>query len=261
MNTPFLLMPAIILVETQLGENIGAAARAMANFGLSDLRLVAPRDGWPNQKARDMATTGRHILDNATLFATTKDAIADLQLVFATTGRGRDMMKPVSEPEQVMEEIITRGAEQQRCGILFGPERTGLTNDDVTLCEAIVTIPTDPDYASLNIGQSVVVMAYEWFRLQAKQQPSDTPKGFATTSSEASPVNPKNRSPLASKQEVQGFFDHLESELDRVDFWKVADKKPVMWRNLRGLFIRSSLTEQDVRTLRGLLRSLAEGKK
>jgi tRNA/rRNA methyltransferase len=238
-------MLSIVLVNTQMPENIGAAARAMMNFGLTDLRLVAPREAWPDKRAYDLAGHAAPVLDGARVFATTREAIADGSRVYAATARSREMVKPILAPQQAAERIRE---ENLPAAILFGPERTGLTNDDVTIADAIITIPTATELASLNIAQSVVVMAYEWFH------PSG--EGQATTGPDASPV--AHKSPFATKGELQVFFDHLERELDAVDFWKVADKKPKMWLNLRNIFARASLTEQEVRTLHGVIAELRE---
>ena len=279
--------PSIILVNTQLGENIGAAARAMANFGLSDLRLVAPKAGWPNERAYDMASTGSEVLDSAKLYATTQEAVSDLQYVYATTARPREMKKPVHLPQDACENVHAKQAEGLRVGLLFGPERTGLTNEDSVFADAFITIPTAPEASSLNIAQSVVVMAYQFAvcssQLAVKEDresdkiPPLPLRGEGAISCQltthapslqaancqpsTSPTNPDKRSPLATRAEIQGFFDQLEAGLDEADFWKVDNKKPIMWQNLRSLFIRSQLSEQEVRTLRGMVRALMEGRR
>ena len=232
--------PVIILVNTQLSENIGAAARAMKNFGLSELRLVAPRDAFPNKRAYDLAAHAADVIDSAKIFATTNEAVADLERVYASTARPREMVKTVYTP---LEAVAHMEEEKLLTGILFGPERTGLTNDDVALCDAIITIPT-AEMASLNIAQSVVVLAYEWFHKRSGQQPANG--------------NLIHKSEFASKKELQGFFDHLERRLDEKDFWKVFEKKQKMWLNLQNIFARASLTEQEVRTLHGVIASLGE---
>ena len=156
--------PAIILVEPQLGENIGMVARAMANFGLTELRLVNPRDGWPNDKARAAASRADHVIDGAVLFPTLTEAIADLNFVFATTARERDGFKPVRAPGEAVRALRTRGSAGQKTGILFGRERIGLENEEVALADEIVTFPVDPTFASLNIAQAVLLMSYEWMK-------------------------------------------------------------------------------------------------
>jgi tRNA/rRNA methyltransferase len=236
--------PVIILVEPQLAENIGMAARAMANFGLSELRLVAPRDGWPKKGARSAASGAAHILDRARLCATTREAVADLTLVFATTARERGQMKRVLLPEEALRDAYARLAAGEKVGILFGRERTGLENDDISLADAIVTFPVDPAFASVNLAQAVLLVGYEWSRLAGTVVP------FAGD----------RRTPPAGREMVISFFDYLESELEAANFYP-ADKKPTMTRNMRDMFHRMGLTEQDIRTLRGAVRALAEGRR
>lgn len=245
--------PVIILVNTQMPENIGAAARAMMNFGLRELRLVAPREEWPNKRAYDLAAHAGTILDGALLYATTAEAVADFDRVYAATARPREMVKPVFTPADASRKMLES---QRRCAILFGPERTGLTNEDVTGADAIITIPTAPNLASLNVGQSVVTIASQWYHHYALSQESAA--ALPSTGPDASPVGSK--SPYATKAEIQGFFDHLERELDAVDFWKVAEKKPKMWMNLRNIFTRAELTEQEVRSLHGVVACLKAGR-
>lgn len=239
----------VVLVQTQMPENIGAAARAMMNFGLDDLRLVAPREEWPNKRAYDLAGHAAPVLDKARLFATVPEAVGGFARVYAATARSREIVKPVMIPAAAMERIHAEGVP---AAVLFGPERTGLTNDDVALADAIITIPTASELSSLNVAQSVVVMAYQWL------QSAEPEVGKATTGPDASPLAP--RSPPATKADMQSLFDHLERELDAVDFWKVADKKPKMWINLRNIFARNDLTDQEVRTLHGVIAALKEGR-
>lgn len=253
--------PSIVLINTQLPENIGATARAMMNFGLDELRLVAPREGWPHTRAYDLAGTASPILDKAKVFPTLSEAVADRQYVYAATARGRDMTKPVFTPPDAMKNISEKA--QGNVAFLFGPERTGLSNDDVAVADAIITIPTAPSLASLNIGQSVVVLAYEWYQAlgemdEARNRGSVPLQHRGTTGPESSSLGERN--PPASKQELQGFLDRLERELDAVDFWKVDDKKPKMWLNLRNIFTRNNLTEQEVRTLHGVMAELIRGR-
>ncbi len=231
---------AIVLVAPQLGENIGMAARAMANFGLSDLRLVSPRDGWPNPSAVAAAAGATAILDGASVHASTREAVADLSRVLATSARSRGQMKRVLSPEAALADTARFVAGGGRAGILFGRERTGLENDDVSLADALVTFPVDPGFASLNLAQAVLLVGYEWTRATAAPLP------FAAN---ASP-------PPASRAALASLFDHLEAELDRVGFYP-PDKRPVMTRNMRDMVLRMAPTEQDVRTLRGALRALA----
>lgn len=233
--------PAVILVAPQLGENIGTAARAMLNFGLTDLRIVRPRDGWPNERARAAASGADIVIDNVRLFDRTEDAVAGLDYVVATTARARDMVKPIFTPETAaarMREALTGGG---RAGLLFGPERTGLENDDLALADALMMVPVNPAFASLNLAQCVLLMSYEWHKA-----------GDAT---EAERIEYQQTRP-AKKEELLGFFEHLEGELDRFGFLKPPEKRPSMIRNLRNMFQRAGLTEQEVRTLRGVVASL-----
>lgn len=234
--------PAVILVQPQLGENIGTASRAMLNFGLSDLRLVSPRDGWPNERARAAASGADIVIDGARLCTRTEEAVADLDYVIATTARTRDMVKPVLTPETAaakLREVIGGGG---RAGVLFGPERTGLTNDDVALADAVLMVPVNPAFASLNLAQAVLLIGYEWFK--------------ATDRTPAEQIDYLQTRP-ATKEELLGFFEHLESELDRFGFLKPPEKRPSMVRNLRNMFQRATMTEQEVRTMRGVVAALA----
>lgn len=233
--------PAVILVAPQLGENIGTAARAMLNFGLSDLRLVRPRDGWPNERARAAASGADLVIDRVRLFDTTAEAVADLDYVVATTARSRDMVKPILTPETAAQQMRRAFADGGQAGLLFGPERTGLENDDVALADAIMMVPVNPAFASLNLAQCVLLMSYEWFK-----------SGDAT---EGERIEYLQTRP-AKKEELVGFFEHLEGELDRFGFLKPPEKRPSMVRNLRNMFQRAGLTEQEVRTLRGVVASL-----
>ncbi len=236
--------PAIILCRPQLGENIGAAARAMKNFGLTDLRLVAPRDGWPNEKAEAMAVTAKDVLDNARVFETLHEALADLNVVYATTARDRGITKEIVTPEECARRL--RGvADDVKTGILFGNERAGLENDDVSLADAVITIPT-AEFASLNLGQAVLLCCYEWFRVE-----DDTP---------ASRIEhgPLHRRP--TREELFQLFDHLEGELTRTGFLYPPDKREHMQRAIRATIHRAQLTYQEVQTLRGMIVALAKGK-
>jgi tRNA/rRNA methyltransferase len=237
--------PVIILVEPQLAENIGMVARAMANFGLSELRIVAPRDGWPRKGAHSAASGATHVLEAATLYDTAREAIADLHYVFATTARERGQMKRVFAPEPAMREAHGRIGQGQGIGILFGRERTGLENDEVSLADAIITFPVDPKFSSLNLAQAVLLVSYEWHKL---------------ASGGALPFSGERISPPAVRDSVTSFFDYVEAELDAVNFYP-EDKKPIMTRNMRDIFHRLEMTEQDVRTLRGAIRALAEGRR
>jgi tRNA/rRNA methyltransferase len=247
-----LMSPAIVLVEPQLGENIGQAARAMANFGLYDLRLVAPRDGWPNEKALANAANARWIAENATVFDTLTEAIGDLHYVAATTARVRDMVKPVMTPETAARDMETRSSAGEKCGILFGRERWGLENDEIALADAIVMAPVDPAHASLNLAQSVLLVGYEWRKLTAgdslgRATPYDGP---------AQERNPYVDCEIATREELMHFFYHIEKELTESGFFKTDFKRASMVRNIRNMFLRVALTSQEVRTLRGIVSAL-----
>jgi tRNA/rRNA methyltransferase len=236
--------PVIILVEPQLAENIGMAARAMANFGLSELRLVSPRNGWPKKGAHSAASGATHILEGARLYETAREAIADLRFVLATTARERGQMKRVFGPEAAMAEARERIGAGQGVGILFGRERTGLENDEVSLADAILTFPVDPRFSSVNLAQAVLLVGYEWARAAAA----------------ALPFSGEMRSPPAPREMLVSFFDYIEAELESVSFFP-PDKRPVMTRNMRDIFHRLGMTEQDVRTLRGAIRALVEARR
>ena len=245
--------PVVILVNPQLGENIGTAARAMANFGLSEMRLVDPRDGWPNERARKASAGADWIIDGVKVFNRLEDAIADLNYVYATTARPRGMTKTVITPAQAGLDMRSRAEAGQRLGILFGRERWGLTNDEISLADVIITAPVNPRFASLNIAQAVLLVAYEWYR----HEHEDT-LGMATD--EAGPAAPGLKMPgsrPATKQELLGLFEHLESELEAADYFRSPDMKPVIVRNIRNMLERAELSEQEVRTFRGIIRTLA----
>jgi tRNA/rRNA methyltransferase len=235
--------PAIILSHPQLGENIGAAARVMLNFGLSDLRLVNPRDGWPNEKANIMAVGAIDILRNARIFERTEDAVADLGLVFCTTGRDRLMSKRVLTPDDAIVELAAEAKEQRPCGVLFGAERTGVTNEEVILCDAILTVPTNPEFMSLNLAQSVAIVGYEWWKNTQEKPDFKLPMKYRN-----------NR--LANKEDLIGFFEHIEGELDRTEFLFPPAKREGMVQSLRNMWHRADLTYQEVQTLRGIVRAL-----
>ncbi len=250
-RAPILGGPAVILVAPQLGENIGAAARAMLNFGLSDLRLVRPRDGWPNDRAVSSASGADDVINSAAVFQTTAEALADLNHVVAATARTRDMAKDSADPRQAAAAMRRRMADGAAVGILFGPERAGLNNDDLSLADSIVAIPANPAFSSLNLAQSVLLVAYEWFVAEGMGQMD--PGGNAGKSAKAEPQ--------ATKEELVGFFEHLERELDTGGFLKPPEKRPAMVRNLRNLFQRSHLTGQEVRSLRGVIAALTHLRK
>jgi tRNA/rRNA methyltransferase len=262
--------PVIILVHPQLGENIGAVARAMANFGFKELRLVAPRDGWPNEKARHMASGAENIIDAAKLFPDFNAAMADIHIAYATTARPRDMEKRTVTPEEAMREIDakcqmsdvkkesllasdicspTSGA--TRHAFVFGPERTGLENEHIVLCDTLITIPTAPEKTSLNLAQSMVVVGYEWFKKVAGNRPQETESASCNLLPATS----------ATKADWNALFDQIDSYLEETDYYRVDHKKEVMWQNMRNMFLRGNWSEQEIRTFRGMLRILYEGRK
>lgn len=239
------MAPVVILSHPQLGENIGAAARAMANFGLSDLRLVAPRDGWPNPKAQAMAAGAGRVVDEARVFSSTREAMAELQLVFATTARERGTTKEVITPAEAAARLRRASQRGEKTGILFGNERAGLDNDEISLCDAVITIPT-ADFASLNLGQAVLLNAYEWFRA------TDT---TPTSRIEHGPIHRK-----PTREEMFQLFEHLERELEASGFLYPPEKYHAMARAMRATLHRARLTYQEVQTLRGMIVALAKGK-
>jgi len=238
--------PVVILVEPQLGENIGMAARAMGNFGLTRLRIVNPRDGWPNVQARRAASGADHILDQVELFDTVEQAVADITLLFATTARAHDQAKPVVAPEAAAQEIAADIAGGGKVGILFGRERYGLQNEEVALADRIITFPVNPGFASLNLAQAVLLIGYEWFKLATQG---------------ALPFAMHERSERASQHQMQAFFDNLVRELDKVEFLRPAEKRETMLVNLRNIFSRMEPTKQDMHTLHGVVMAIAEGRK
>lgn len=238
------LSPVVILCEPQMGENIGAAARAMANFGLSELRLVNPRDGWPNEKATANASRALHVIEQVRVFERTEDAVADLNFVYATTARDRDLTKDVRGPVHAARHLRQLEGQGARAGLLFGRERWGLNNDEIALADEILTLPVVPEFASLNIAQAVLVIAYEWRKAGFPEEDGGLPFGMP------------ERSPPATKEELIHLFGHLETSLDERSFFRPAEKKEVMTRNLRAIFQRVSLTAQEVRTLRGVIATL-----
>ena len=236
--------PAVVLVEPQLGENIGTAARAMANFGLVDLRLVKPRDGWPSASARRAASRADHVIERVRLYDSVEAAIADCGYVVATTARSRGLAKPVRGPAAAAETMRTHAAGSVKTGMLFGRERIGLTNEEIALADEIVTLPVDPDFASLNVAQAVLILAYEWRR-----------SGLATEEEGLRFTTPAASRP-ASKEEMLGLFEHLEGALDKVGFFRPPEKRPSVVATLRALLNRASFSEMDVRALRGVVAAL-----
>ncbi|MCG7505294.1 RNA methyltransferase [Mesorhizobium retamae] len=234
--------PAIILVEPQLGENIGMVARAMANFGLGELRLINPRDGWPSEKARAAASRADHVIDAIKLYDDLPSAIADLNFVFATTARERDGFKPVRGPVEAGRSLRARTRDGLKTGILFGRERFGLYNDEVGLADEIVTFPVDPAFSSLNIAQAVLLMSYEWMKSGLEKE---TDTNFSTP--EMLP---------ATKEQLHGLFAHLEAALEARGYFRPAAKKPKMVDNLRAVLTRAGFAEPELKVLRGVVASL-----
>jgi tRNA/rRNA methyltransferase len=234
--------PVFVLVAPQMGENIGAAARAMWNFGLNRLRLVSPRDGWPNPRAEAMASGAGRVLDRVRLAGGVAEACADLTYVFATTARERAMTKLVVTAEAAMAEARAMIARGERVGFLLGPERAGLANADVARANAIVSVPVNPGYGSLNLGQCALILAYEWQRAGGAAPAPEYRIGDAR---------------LAAGGEVDRFLEHLVERLDAVGFFFPPEKRPAMTASLDNLFRRAPLTDADVRTLHGVVRALA----
>ncbi|GLS88657.1 tRNA (cytidine/uridine-2'-O-)-methyltransferase TrmJ [Cypionkella aquatica] len=237
-----MIPPAFILVRPQMGENIGAAARAMLNFGLERMRIVAPRDGWPNSAAVALASGAGRVLDQAGLFPDVQAAIADCDFVFATTARGRELTKPIYTPEAAMDHARALVAAGKKVGVLFGPERAGLENEDVVLANAIVTVPVNPEFASLNLAQCVLLMGYEWRR--------------QTVPAEAI-VMEMARTEMASGIEVEKLGDHFEERLEAAGFFFPEAKVPGMKASLRNMWSRLGLTKAEVQTFHGMLRQIA----
>jgi TrmH family RNA methyltransferase len=237
--------PVVILVRPQLADNIGAVARAMANGGLFALRLVAPRDGWPQEKAWRTASGADRILDALTLHDTVAEAVAGLHRVFATCPRPRHIVKPVFTARAAAAELRQIESRGLRSGILFGPERAGLDNDDMAQADALIRYPLNPAFMSLNLAQAVMVMAYEWWTA------ADTTPARALMT---------NESRVATKQELENFLSHLIAELDASGFLRNLPKRPGMIRNIRHLFERGEVTEQELRTLHGVVTELAHGR-
>lgn len=236
-------VPAVILVNPQLGENIGSAARSMLNFGLTDLRLVAPRDGWPNPAAVTLAAGALSVIDSARLFETTEEAVADLNYVLSATARRRDIELPVVGVDGIGAKLRTMENESVRTGILFGPEKSGLTNSDVALSDAILTYPVNPAFQSLNLAMAVNVFA---FLYAAGEGVPDT---FETELSDTAP-----------REALVRLFDHLETELDAAGFFFPETKKELMRHNIWAPLTRARMTEQEVRTFRGIVKALSKGR-
>ncbi len=242
-DTEVLDGPAIVLVEPQLGVNIGAAARAMWNFGFSDMRLVAPRDGWPNPDAEPSASGATYVLERARVYPTTAEAVAEASYVYATTARPRELTKLVLTPEAAAADIIRRQAAGERVAVLFGRERTGLENPDVIAANAIVSVPTNPAFSSLNLAQCVLLLSAEIRR-----------QGVA----HATAVYETGETGLATRDAVDRLFNHFDEELEESGYYWPLHKGEAMKASLRNLLSRTPMTDQDVRMMRGVVRSLSE---
>ena len=236
--------PAIILVHSQLGENIGMAARAMHNCRLKDLRLVSPRQDWLSDKSIAASAGGADILKNASFYETTEEAIADLHFVGAATARQRDIVKPVKTPRQFSSSLLDKKELTIKAGCLFGREKSGLRNHEISLADVIVEVPLNPDYSSLNLAQAVLIIAYEWFQLDVK------PRAGSVSDEKSLP---------GTKQQLDMFFQHLEGELDSSGFLRVKEKRPGMILNIRAIFQRAGLTDQEIQTLHGIVTELRYG--
>jgi tRNA/rRNA methyltransferase len=246
--------PAIILVEPQLGENIGFVARAMANFGLTDLRLVKPRDGWPNEKAQAAAAGAAFLVDQATVYDSVEGAVGKLNFVLAATARPREMAKTVLSPESAAAELRRRERSGERTGVLFGPERSGLDNDTIALADAILTAPVSPEFASLSLPQAVLLLGYEWLKADSAEPQLGRATAYDGPAAEGIAF-PETRP--ATREELFLLFEHLETELDRCGFLYPPEKRASMVRAIRNMFHRMGATEQDVRTWRGIVAALS----
>lgn len=238
--------PVIILVEPQLIENIGMTARAMMNCGLRELRIVDPRDPWPLedplQERMNAASSGAdEILHNAKIFATVPEAIADLHYVYATTGRSHDMTNRIMTPRAAIPDMAQRIKADQKVGVMFGRERTGLVNDHIVLANAKITIPLNPEFASLNLAQAVLLIGYEWYQSQDQTPPNQLHMGHGRP---------------ATREEYLNFYNRLETELDAAGFFVAADMRPTMARSLQNMLQRAEMTEQEIRTWHGVLSAL-----
>lgn len=236
--------PSFVLIRPQMGENIGAAARGMWNFGLDRMRITSPRDGWPNQRAVAMASGAGRLLDEAQLFDSTADAVADCAFVYATTARPRGLTKPVMSPEAAMADAARRIAAGQKVSVMFGPERAGMENEDIALANAIISVPVNPEFASLNLAQCVLLCAYEWRR----------------ASSEIDHERMDAAGEAATQLEVQKLSEHYEDALTKAGFFYPEDKAPHMKTNLRNLWSRMPFTRQDIQILHGVMRQMVRWK-
>lgn len=238
-------MPAIILIRPQMGENIGSAARAMWNFGLDRMRIVDPRDGWPNPRAKALASGAGRLLDEASIHETTADALKDCNFVFATTARARGLTQPVMTPERAMEHARALIASGQKVGIMFGPERAGLENEDIAYANALISVPVNPEFASLNLAQCVLLTAYEWRRQTADIVPE---------------VVDMAKTQWAEQIEIEKLSEHYEEQLDKAGFFYPATKAEGMKTTVRAMWSRLALTRADVQILHGMMRQMVRWK-
>ncbi len=237
--------PAIILINPQMGENIGATARAMANFGLTELKLVKPRDGWPSKIAQANAVGAFDQLSPVEVFDNTAEALKEYHTIYATTARPRDMRKSVMTAQSAIQDMRQKQLSGQKTAILFGGERAGLTNDDISLAHHIISIPVNPDFSSINLAQSVLLVAYEWLQASDKTPNEKLPTGDSAG---------------ATHEELNELMIRLENDLDKSGFFRSEGLRPTMVRNIRNIFSRSDLSEQEVRTFHGIISALI-GKK
>ncbi len=238
------MKPAIVLVEPQMGENIGASARAMLNCGVDGLRLVNPRDGWPSEQAEIMSASALSKMPEVKVYASTAAAVADCHHVYATTARPRDMIKPVMTAKEAALDIHARAAEAQKTAILFGPERSGLSNEDVALAHTIITIPVNPNFSSLNLAQGVLLCAYEWFQA-----------GYVAPAGK-----PRDSDLPAQHEELNNLYNRLEEELRAGAFFRTQEMQPTVMRNLKNMLARAEMTAQEVNTFHGLITALSSKK-
>ena len=268
------MKPIILLSRPTLSQNIGACARAMMNFGLTDMRLIDPQADWLNANARALSADADPILESAQKFSNIEEALHDLHHVYATTARPRDMIKDVVTPKELAAEVYAHKKANKKVGILMGSEKSGLENDEIALCDKIVTIPLNPDFSSINLAQATILVAYELFQFnhethgnpETKHQNHNTQKtetliNTRETEQESAWTKTWAKSnisehDIAPRTDLFGFFHHLESELEKKNYYRCADKRPIMDRNLRNMFARANFTTQEIRTLRGVISTL-----
>ncbi len=234
-------LPVFVMVRTQLASNIGASARAMMNFGIQELRLVSPREDWLSSEARSMAAGADKILEEAKVFNDLSSAVSDLQYVYATSARRRDMIYEISNAEEGAIKLTQQILAGVKCGVLFGPERTGLLNDELMFADSVIEVPLNPEHSSLNVSQAVLLIGYEYFKHNNQNRNNE---------------NNILNSRVAEKKDLIIFFNHLESELDKAGYFSIPEKRPKMLRNLKNIFIRSHLSQQEINTLHGVINDL-----